>query len=539
MHRDVLQISTSVLVPQQTGTDPRQKSVSRSSLAGDIALLSRISSQTYTRSKEFGTWGHLPADVILYILGLSNILANVNAAAAITMSLEELDAETLLLVMRMQLEDLEDLASLRKGKHREGETRDIDLVIDSYKEELEAYAALASDQAMCRSIARAVDLDADVIHASVLEDEQAAQDRQLALNPEGSTEEVVARPETIRKVFDEELLSKLQALYVSAPKEDLDGQPESSSWAASRPGSNPGGGDQRMRVCMGCGDEHYFFNVARCPCSHEYCRECFEGLFRAAMTDESYFPPRCCGQAVPLDANRIFLPFTLVGEFLAKKVEFETPNRTYCHEPTCSTFIPTQFIHGDVAKCFLCHHTTCVMCNGPSHEDECPDDAAAQELLRVAAENGWQRCYSCRRLVELEVGCNHMSASFCPLNGDRIMLTCACIACRCGAQFCYICGATWKTCLCDQWNEERLLTRANAIVDRDVGARQLDDGRRATQLERERQNLIENHQCRHLDWRSRGGSHQCEECYDVLPRYIFECLQCRLMACRRCRYNRL
>ncbi len=112
-----------------------------------------------------------------------------------------------------------------------------------------------------------------------------------------------------------------------------------------------------------------------------------------------------------------------------------------------------------------------------------------------------------------------------------------CIACRCGAQFCYLCGLRWKTCRCEQWNEERLVARANAIVNRD--AQRLDDVGRANRVARERQNLMQNHECEHATWRSRGGSHRCEECHDRLPLYIYECVQCRIMACRRCRYNRL
>ncbi|PVH71728.1 hypothetical protein DL98DRAFT_387736, partial [Cadophora sp. DSE1049] len=50
-----------------------------------------------------------------------------------------------------------------------------------------------------------------------------------------------------------------------------------------------------------------------------------------------------------------------------------------------------------------------------------------QQVLQAADENGWQRCYSCRRLVELDIGCNH-------------------ITCHCGAQ--YICAQRWKTCTC-------------------------------------------------------------------------------------------
>ncbi|KAK1064491.1 hypothetical protein LTR12_007054 [Friedmanniomyces endolithicus] len=53
------------------------------------------------------------------------------------------------------------------------------------------------------------------------------------------------------------------------------------------------------------------------------------------------------------------------------------------------------------------------------------------------------------------------------------------------------------------------------------------------------EHLRQNHECEHDKWRWVRGSHQCEECYHTLPQYIFECRQCHLQACNRCRRNRL
>ncbi|KAF9639463.1 IBR finger domain protein [Lasiodiplodia theobromae] len=51
--------------------------------------------------------------------------------------------------------------------------------------------------------------------------------------------------------------------------------------------------------------------------------------------------------------------------------------------------------------------------------------------------------------------------------------------------------------------------------------------------------LRENHECAHADWSFVRGRHRCEECGDALPLFIFECRQCMLHACNRCRRNRL
>jgi hypothetical protein len=52
-------------------------------------------------------------------------------------------------------------------------------------------------------------------------------------------------------------------------------------------------------------------------------------------------------------------------------------------------------------------------------------------------------------------------------------------------------------------------------------------------------NLRANHECDHEKWKWVRGPHTCEECHFRLPQYIFECRQCELQACNRCRRNRL
>lgn len=40
-----------------------------------------------------------------------------------------------------------------------------------------------------------------------------------------------------------------------------------------------------------------------------------------------------------------------------------------------------------------------------------------------------------------------------------------CVACRCGYEFCYTCGAEWKnkkaTCACPIWNERNIIRETN------------------------------------------------------------------------------
>lgn len=113
------------------------------------------------------------------------------------------------------------------------------------------------------------------------------------------------------------------------------------------------------------------------------------------------------------------------------------------------------------------------------------------------------------------------------------------LACTCGAQFCYVYGARWKTCQCGQWDEDRLLDRAVGVVERNAGRRPLAGQERERAVQQAREHLRENHACTHMTWRRRAGQFRCEECRQTLPDYILECTRCAILACRRCRYNRL
>ncbi|TIA76815.1 hypothetical protein D6C76_05356 [Aureobasidium pullulans] len=400
-------------------------------------------------------------------------------------------------------------------------------------------------------------------------------------------------------------------------------------------------------TCVACTEDAVWFDILAAPCNHQYCRDCVTELFQASMTDESLYPPRCCRQVIPLEDAKLVLHPKLVRDFEHKSIELDTKDRTYCFDPRCSTFISIDHITDNIASCADCGRRTCAICKVAAHLGDCPRDEALQEFLQTADDQGWQRCYSCRRVVDLRTGCNH-------------------ITCPCGAHFCYVCGASWvpRTCDCPQWDEERLQERAEQIANRDPHHRlyhppqgALDPGvdaaaaipaealiipddvvleagqnvepdpivhppapdarpdipqadqppppppplppmqppriafrpapllrpvgqppppivqpaarphvrptaiaaaraalmrvQRAEQLASParpdydhlvnaiRGRLEQNHECDHERWVCRREPCRCEECNHHLQYYIFECRQCHIRACQRCRRNRL
>ncbi|UKZ76365.1 hypothetical protein TrVFT333_004067 [Trichoderma virens FT-333] len=268
----------------------------------------------------------------------------------------EIDQESLDLIIELQLQDAQ---SLIKGKYRDGDAPDFEFALECFNAELQALHTLLHDQAMTRSMARAVVSDADIIRELVNQEEQAVRDRQLALNGFGSddiprddfpqgdfTRDDFPQNGESSGTMSDEMTNKLIVLY--------NGGDEPSPVAeSSRMGrqSRALTRTSKRRRCIVCNDEFPFVETLRCPCSHDYCRTCLTNYVKKAIDDESVFPPRCCGQPIPLSGvNQIFISPEILGKYRAKELEYNSAKRVYCHVPSCSKFVPTQFIQDEVAN---------------------------------------------------------------------------------------------------------------------------------------------------------------------------------------------
>ena len=77
-------------------------------------------------------------------------------------------------------------------------------------------------------------------------------------------------------------------------------------------------------------------------------------------------------------------------------------------------FMHAEDITGDEALCPACCTFTCTICKGYEHTGDCPEDTATKEVLDLAAKEGWRRCGKCSRMIDLKVGCNHITFVFHP-----------------------------------------------------------------------------------------------------------------------------
>lgn len=120
-------------------------------------------------------------------------------------------------------------------------------------------------------------------------------------------------------------------------------------------------------------------------------------------------PIRCCGTEVPFTVIVRALTETELSDFQHAELEKATRDKTYCSNPDCGRFIDPKDIVAGEATCSLCNIKTCAMCKGAGHEGDCPQDPDIQATLQLGVENRWQHCFSCRSLVEIDWGCNHMT----------------------------------------------------------------------------------------------------------------------------------
>ncbi|OJA12158.1 hypothetical protein AZE42_10795 [Rhizopogon vesiculosus] len=166
------------------------------------------------------------------------------------------------------------------------------------------------------------------------------------------------------------------------------------------------------------------------PCGHFYDIGCITDLFRAATRDDSLYPPLYCHQDIPSPQVRPHLTQALLAEFELKAQEFGTLKRVYCAAPACGRLLGSLY-EGLFFKIFTCPSPTCTMAtcrkcgekyDGWNHN--CTLDAEIERVLTLSRKSGWSRCPGCAQMIELNMGCYHMT-------------------CRCKTEFCYLCRASW------------------------------------------------------------------------------------------------
>ncbi|KAK6502205.1 hypothetical protein TWF506_002793 [Arthrobotrys conoides] len=188
------------------------------------------------------------------------------------------------------------------------------------------------------------------------------------------------------------------------------------------------------RECVSCTDMFPVTEIITLDCDHKFCEGCLNIMVMTASQQESTMPPKCCSVKVrPNVIKRVLKTDEDKVNFSRKIIEYDTivEKRLFCPKQKCGAFIPyhprKDQHHPLIGTCQKCGTRACRICKGKAHKhtEDCPEDLGLNAVIGLSKDNGWKRCYRCRAMIELNYGCNHMT-------------------CRCGAEFCYMCGNPWS-----------------------------------------------------------------------------------------------
>ncbi|KAI0374362.1 hypothetical protein BV20DRAFT_961512 [Pilatotrama ljubarskyi] len=426
------------------------------------------------------------------------------------------------ILVELSLEEIEQVERQRKGKSRDDHLYDDEeLAFQLFQEELLALDAFSHDLALARELDSQLNGDIRLHEAFARQEEMDRRDREFAMALEDGLYESLQ--DTFQHTAESTHRSNGPAAASTSAKPTSSGRAHrtrdhaapSSSAAAATAKAEPD-------TCVICMDP-IEGSIVYAPCGHRYDVACFVDLIRAAVVDETLFPPACCRQPFAMEELRVYLDSKLQKEFDKKAIEFGTKNRVYCHDPTCSTFLGAATHRASRLMCTTCWKYTCGHCKGAAHSSSIPctstEDAT---VLAMAEQEGWKQCPSCGHLVELSSGCHHMT-------------------CRCRHEFCYLCTAPWKTCSCEQWDDDRLFEAAeNRVVQQRLHdpppEEAVDEVDYHQRIWQEAERLRFDHHCPHV-WCYVFGPNFCENC-GQFSHPFWHCPMCQLHLCARCGSNR-
>jgi hypothetical protein len=348
--------------------------------------------------------------------------------------------------LQLQLEEIRQQTD-QKGKFRSDRVPDLQLAFATFHAEVNRHIEFLNDVRFANSVANAVHVDAVIIAELGQEEIRAEEDHMMAVELDGgqttdvpplntpaagitiapmktAAKPIFAPSEhttgiTIRAFEDEGpplmvslAIGQMAALRRkrNAPFEDEedDSDAMSSKTYTERQHDAIHKLPRRGYQCTVCEDMFRSHEIIQLDCKHLYCPACLKGSFIHASSDVAYFPPRCCRE-IPVSLVSNDMSTQEMEDFTDTAIEILTEKRTYCSNNQCGKFIPPANIDADSANCTRCGIITCIHCRGKHHLGECPQDEALRSTLALAESEGWRRCHACQAVVELHVGCYHMT----------------------------------------------------------------------------------------------------------------------------------
>ena len=170
-------------------------------------------------------------------------------------------------------------------------------------------------------------------------------------------------------------------------------------------GSTP----QQRPSCISCSDEIEARSFTAL-CKHSYCDDCLASYVKIALEPAGIFPPACCNLPITLQLAQANLDHDLVKRWQKKHSEIAESCSLVGARSGCCVIIPPEKIVDGLGHCLACNNYTCRRCRMQAHKSgPCPKDAELRDAMNLAKKQGWQTCYRCGEMIELNFGCNHMT----------------------------------------------------------------------------------------------------------------------------------
>ena len=318
--------------------------------------------------------------------------------------------------LSLQLDELNYYEETKKAKYSSANIPDLEVAYANYLGEIEAHLAFLKDIKLVYSFASAVDTDAEAIAEIAQGEAHAQEDHRIAVQMSSEDPELEAPPytEVARTDYiEDEIMQRLATLLSSSDDLYEDPQEEhgpSVKYAKRQAKAFETLASERLQ-CTACTDQFRWAEITQLECKHQCCSPCIKRIIMRGVIDHdlALIPPRCCGTNIHFAVIFSTLDNREMDDFQNTELEKNTKDKIYCSSSSCGRFIDPARIRAGKATCRRCNFETCSMCKNPSHEDDCPADPDLQATLQLGNQQQWQRCFSCRALVEIEMDCNHMT----------------------------------------------------------------------------------------------------------------------------------
>jgi len=287
----------------------------------------------------------------------------------------------------LHLEEIQRFEDQRKGKERLDNISDQDLTIAFWRQELQDLNQNLNDRRLALTVSNAMAADQHIISAILREGRECDRDHALAISLSEDVE--VPAPDLSRPSdFETKDVQAEPVCEVITSLAQMSIVEEPSTTVGRDASSGP---DLAAKRCVACLESIRTVLFYTPVCGHGYCNNCVRQIFLAATRDEELYPPRCCKNVFPPGMALRLLNYRELAAFCSKGVEFSCPDRTYCADSRCSTFIPPWEIDAQRARCPRCSqvtHTPCKALWGTHHE--CPLDEALQLVLNLGEAESWR-----------------------------------------------------------------------------------------------------------------------------------------------------